>query len=207
MHYGTLSACYKYYLQAQGQSPAFLPLLMCLSAPLDAFQNCQAQVQAWCPDGRAECHEIIQHTQHKHAKERRPARRVENRHAGTTLSASHPPRICSGPAAPQPAAGCRHCRQAQCPTTTQLAVTDTHLSLLCAPRAVPDAQSPGGPCSPCRLASSPCHSVAGTLTNTLTPVLSQAATCLHSAGAACGERHALESEGAGQITNSASKRP
>ena len=52
---GRLSACYKCYLLAQGQFPCLSPLLMCLSAPLDAFQNCPAQVQAWCPDGSAEC--------------------------------------------------------------------------------------------------------------------------------------------------------
>ena len=127
---GRLSASYKCYLLAQGQSPAPPPLLMCLSAPLDAFQNCQAQVRARCPDGSAEC---LQTTQHKHARGRRPVRRGENRHTGSTLSAASAALVllaCHTAAL----AGCRHCRQAQRPNHhTACTHWQTHFSKVCAP--------------------------------------------------------------------------
>ena len=172
------------------------PLLMCLSARLDAFQNCQAQVQAWCPDGSAEC---LQITQHKHARGRRPVRRVGNRHTGTTLSAASAApllRACHTAAS----AGCRHCRQARRPNHhTACTHWHTHPTTLCS-QAVPDAQSPDGPCA----LQAPQASLRLARSLILSPrtlpipgsYMFTGARAQHAA------RHAHKSEGVGQITNS-----
>lgn len=196
IHYGT-AVCLLQMLPAGPRPVACLPpLLMCLAAPLDAFQNCQAQGQAWRPDGRAEC---LQITQHKHARGRRPVRRVENRHTGSTLSAASAALVllaCRTAAW----AGCRHCRHAHRPNHhTTCTHWHTNFITLCS-QAVPDAQSPGAPCglqapqALLRLARSLILSP-----HTLPVPSSYMFTGARAQHAA---RHAHESEGVGQITNS-----